>query len=159
MDGLLFASTLSAAIGCGLVAGIFFAFSTFIMKALARLPAAEGIAAMQSINVAVLNPWFMLAFFGTAVACVLASITALVQGHEPAAVYVVVGSGLYLVGTVMVTIVFNVPWNESLESVARADPGGARLWADYVAGWTNWNHVRTLAALVAAASFGLALAP
>jgi len=41
--------TLVAALGCGLVAGIFFVFPTFIMKALARIPAAQGIAAMQSI--------------------------------------------------------------------------------------------------------------
>jgi uncharacterized membrane protein len=66
MEALLPALTVLAALGAGLVAGIFFAFSTFIMAALARLPAEGGIAAMQSINVAVLNPLFFLAFFGTA---------------------------------------------------------------------------------------------
>jgi uncharacterized membrane protein len=52
LDGLLFVLTLFAALGCGLVAGVFFAFSTFVMKALARLPAEQGIAAMQAINAA-----------------------------------------------------------------------------------------------------------
>jgi uncharacterized membrane protein len=63
---LLFALTLLSALGCGSVAGIFFAFSTFVMNARARLPAAQGIIAKQSINVAVINPLFGAAFFGTA---------------------------------------------------------------------------------------------
>lgn len=157
VDQLLFAVTLLAALGCGLVAGVFFAFSAFIMKALARLPPGEGIAAMQSINVAVLNPWFLGAFLGTAAACVLAVIASLLRWHAPGAVYVLVGSALYLVGTLLVTIVFNVPKNEALASVAPADRDGAGLWAGYVASWTTWNHVRTAAALAAAASFSVAL--
>lgn len=157
VDQLLFAVTLLAALGCGLVAGVFFAFSAFIMKALARLPPGEGIAAMQSINVAVLNPWFLGAFLGTAAACVLAVFASLLRWHAPGAVYVLVGSALYLVGTLLVTIVFNVPKNEALASVAPADRDGAGLWAGYVASWTTWNHVRTVAALAAAASFSVAL--
>lgn len=157
VDRLLFALTLCAAVGCGVVAGIFFAFSAFVMKALSRLPSGEGIAAMQSINVAVLNPWFMVAFFGTAVACVLALISSLLRWHQPGALYVLAGSVLYLVGTLLVTMVFNVPRNESLASVAPADPDGAKVWTGYVATWTAWNHVRTAAALAAAASLSVAL--
>jgi len=155
---LLFTLNLVTALGCGLVAGVFFAFSTFVMKALARLPAHEGIAAMQSINVVVLNPWFMTALFGTAAACVVALILSIFRWHEPWAVYSFAGALLYLVGTVLVTIVFNVPKNDSLAAIAPADPGGARLWPAYVTGWTTWNHVRTAAALAAAASFSIALA-
>jgi len=156
-DQLLFALTLFAALGCGLVAGVFFAFSAFVMKALARLPAGEGIAAMQSINVVVLNPWFMTAFFGTAAACVLALITSLLRWHEPGSAYLLAGSVLYLVGSLLVTIVFNVPRNEALAAVAPTDPNGAKLWAGYVASWTAWNHVRMAASLAAAASFSVAL--
>ena len=156
-DQLLFALTLFAALGCGLVAGVFFAFSAFVMKALARLPAGEGISAMQSINVVVLNPWFMTALFGTATACVLALISSLLRWHEPGSAYVLAGSVLYLVGSLLVTIVFNVPRNEALAAVAPTDPKGATLWAGYVASWTAWNHVRTAASLAAAASFSVAL--
>lgn len=157
VDQMLFALTLFAALGCGLIAGVFFAFSTFVMKALARLPAGEGIAAMQSINIVVLNPWFMTAFLGTAATCVLALISSLFRWDDPGAVYLLVGSALYLVGSLLVTIVFNVPRNEALASVAQADPNGASLWAGYVASWTAWNHVRTAASLAAAASFSIAL--
>ena len=52
LDGLLFVLTLFAALGCAMMAGVFFAFSSFVMPALRRLPATQGIAAMQAINVA-----------------------------------------------------------------------------------------------------------
>ena len=57
--------TLLSALGCGLIGGVFFAFSTFVMKALAALSPPQGIAAMKSINIAVLNPMFLGVFLGT----------------------------------------------------------------------------------------------
>jgi uncharacterized protein (TIGR02246 family) len=149
--------TLVAALGCGLVSGIFFAFSTFIMKALARLPAAEAIAAMQSINVAVLNRWFFAAFFGTAACCLVLAISCFFRWHKPGAIYLLLGSLLYLVGTIFVTIIFNVLLNNSLAAVDPASADAGQVWATYVKSWTAWNHVRTVAALAAAASFTIAL--
>jgi uncharacterized membrane protein len=149
---------LLAVLGCALIAGVFFAFSTFVMKALARLPAREGIAAMQSINVVVLNPWFLGAFLGTAAVCVLAMILALARWYDANTVYFVVGTLLYLVGTLFVTIGFNVPRNEALAAIAPSDPDSASQWTRYVASWTAWNHVRTVAALAAAVAFGIVLA-
>ena len=112
---------------------------------------------MQSINVVVLNRWFMTAFLGTAVACILALTSSLSRWHAPGSAYLFAGGLLYLVGTLLVTIVFNVPRNDALAALARSDPNGASLWADYVAGWTAWNHVRTAAALAAAAAFSIGL--
>jgi len=99
VDDLVFTFTLVAALGCGLMAGLFFAFSVSVMKALARLPSAEGIAAMQSINVAIINPVFLAAFIGTAAACVLVMIAWLLRWHDPGAVYLLIGGALYLVGS------------------------------------------------------------
>ena len=158
MHQVLFALTLLAALGCGLIAGVFFAFSSFVMKALARLPASAGIAAMQSINIVVLRSLFMAIFLGTAAVCVLASIYSLFRLQELGVVYIFVGSVLYLVGSFLVTIVFNVPRNEALAKLVPTDSSSASSWSGYVASWTTWNHVRTLAALAAAASFSVALA-
>jgi uncharacterized membrane protein len=157
LDTLIFALTLLAVLGCGLNAGIFFAFSCFVMKALARLPTAQGVAAMQSINVVVINPLFMVALFGTALACVGLAVSSVFIWDEPSAVYLLGGSLLYLVGTVAVTIVFNVPRNNALAAVEADTADGADLWPRYVAGWTAWNHVRTTAALAAAALLTIAL--
>jgi uncharacterized membrane protein len=146
-----------AALGCGLVAGVFFAFSTFVMPALARLQPPQGITAMQSINITAINPLFMLAIFGTAAACLFLAISALLNWQQPGAVYLLVGSLLYLIGAVLVTVFFNVPLNDAL---AIADPNSANatsLWSSYLTHWTNWNHLRTVAALAAAALFTLAI--
>jgi uncharacterized membrane protein len=157
IDHWLSALVLVSALGCGLVAGIFFAFSTFVMKALVRIPPAQGIAAMQSINTTVINPWFMAAFLGTAVACALVAVSSLLRWSEAGAVYLLSGSLAYLIGTLLVTIVFNIPRNNALAAVDPASANGARLWASYVVSWTAWNHVRTTAALAAAVLLTVAL--
>jgi uncharacterized membrane protein len=149
---------LAAAVGSGLMAGFFFAFSICVMRALGALPSAQGIAAMQSINVAVLNPWFLSVFFGMAVLSIFLIVAALLRWHEPAAACALAGSLLYLLGTFVVTILFNVPRNRALAGAAATSREGAALWADYVTAWTRWNHVRTIAALAAAGCFTFAIA-
>ena len=74
-----------AALGAGLVAGMFFAFSAFIMKALGRIPTVHGISVMQMINVVVINPWFMTVFFGTAVLCLILAIFSVLHWHSRSA--------------------------------------------------------------------------
>jgi uncharacterized membrane protein len=158
IDNLLFGLTLLSALGCGLIAGAFFAFSAFVMKALARLPAAQGIAAMQSINVAAISPFFMTALFGTAAACVILAVSALLAWHRSGSAWLLAGSLLYLGGVIMVTRVFNIPRNYALAAVEATSAQGAVLWARFVDTWTVWNHVRTLTALLAAACFMIRLA-
>jgi uncharacterized membrane protein len=154
---LLFAVKFFAALGCGLVAGVFFAFSTFVMSALARLQPREGIAAMQAINITAINPLFMVALFGTAVACLFLAASSLLKWHQSGAAYLLIGSLLYLIGTVLVTLAFNVPLNNALAIVNPDSIDGANLWARYLTNWTIWNHARTIAALAAAAFFTIAL--
>jgi len=157
MARAIYGLTLFSALGSGLIAGVFFACSTLVMPALARLPPEQGIAAMQSINVAVINPWFGAAFFGTAVACLLLAIAALFRWHAPRPIWLLAGVVLYVVGTFAMTIVFNVPLNDALAVVQPASTDGANLWTRYVPGWTGWNHVRTAASFLASASFVMAL--
>ena len=157
MGDLMSGLTLAAALGAGLVAGIFFAFSAFIMAALKRLPPEGGISAMQSINVTVVNPVFFFAFFGTAVAALILAIAALAGWSPPRSAYLLAGALLYLAGTILVTMVFNVPLNDKLAAAGAKSAEGASVWQTYLSNWTAWNHVRTIAALGACASFILAL--
>jgi uncharacterized membrane protein len=147
-DDRLFALTLFSVLGSALMAGAFFAFSTFVMKALARLTPPQGIAAMQSINLAVINPWFLTPFLGTAAACSLLAASAVLRRDSPDG-WLAAGGLLYVLGTFLVTVAFNVPLNNALARVDPATPDGARVWADYLSRWTTWNHVRTVAALLA----------
>lgn len=153
---LLFGLTFLSALGAGLIAGVFFAFSSFVMTALSRIPSEQGIASMQSINVAVLNPLFGLVFFGTALACIFLAIHSFFRWGETGTIYVVAGSLFYLVGF-LVTIVFNVPLNDALAAVDPNSAVGADLWRHYIVNWTAWNHVRTVASLAALALFIIAL--
>jgi uncharacterized membrane protein len=139
------------------MAGVFFAFSTFVMSALARLPSTQGIAAMQSINITVINPLFMLVFMGTAIACIFLTIATLLKWQQSSAAYLLAGSLLYLIGTFLVTIVFNVPLNDALAKVNPDSLEGANLWIKYLSQWTFWNHVRTIASLMGAIAFILTL--
>ena len=157
VDRLLFTLTFVTVLGCGLIAGLFFAFFVAVMQALARLPSAGGIAAMQSINIVILNPLFLSVFLGTAVGCALLMITSLARWHSPSSVYILVGGALYLVGSLLVTVVCNVPKNNALASVAPADPDSVGLWVGYLASWTTWNHVRTVASLASLSSLILGL--
>jgi uncharacterized membrane protein len=150
---VLYAATLLSALGCGLIAGVFFSFSSFVMKSLVKLPPTQGIAAMQSINVVVINRWFMSVFFGTAIICLVLAILSVFRWQTPGAGYRLIGSLLYLLGTILVTIVCNVPLNDSLAAVDPTSANAAQAWAHYVTTWTAWNHLRTIAALAAAAAF------
>ena len=157
MSAVLYAATVVTALGCGLIAGAFFAFSSFVMPALKRLPTEGGIAAMQSINVLAVTPVFMTALFGPAVGCLgLIAWAAFSWGEQPTAL-VLAGGALYIVGTIGVTIARNVPLNDELATLDPQCAGAAGRWKDYAKTWTAWNHVRTVAALAAAAVLTTAL--
>jgi uncharacterized membrane protein len=152
-----FILTFAAALGSGLVGGAFYAFSTFVMRALGTLPARDGLAAMQAINIAAVTPGFMLGFIGTALLTALALVTALLRWDGAASLAVVVGATLYLVGTFGLTIARNVPLNNALAPLDPVAPASAATWTAYLATWTAWNHARTVTALAATLAFTIAL--
>ena len=130
------------AVGCGLVGGVFFAFSTFVMAALRRLPESEGTRAMQAVNVTAVRPPLMGLLFGTALLCLVAAGWSF---GARAATRVVPAALVYLVGTVVVTAVANVPLNNRLADVEPGTPDATRTWSTYTRVWVRWNHVRTSA--------------
>ena len=147
---------LLAALGCAAVGGIFLAFSNFVMRALARLPAAQGITAMQSINVAVLNPLFLCLFTGTAILCALLAGYGLWHWDRPGSAWLITGGVSYVLGNLAVTRICNIPRNDALARVAPAAPEAEGAWRDYLRGWNPWNNVRTVTALAAAAALLIA---
>jgi uncharacterized membrane protein len=157
MTDVLVTLTVLTALGCGVVAGVFFAFSSFVMKALGRLPSATGLEAMQAINAAAIPSTFFSTGLGTTLGCVTLAGWAIVDWHEPISLYLLAGSALYVAGSMLVTVAFNLPRNDALATV---DPNGAEAadrWARYLAEWTFWNHVRTAGALAASAAFTAAV--
>jgi len=146
-----------ALLGAALIAGTFFAFSAFIMKALAKIAPTAAIAAMQSINVVVINPIFLAIFVGTAALGIGIALAALFRLPETGAIFALAGGLSYGLGTFLVTMRCNVPLNDALAKVGPDSPQGRQVWTRYLSDWVWWNHVRTVAALTATALFALAL--
>lgn len=153
----VFVLTLFSTLGCGLMAGVFFAFSGFVMKGLGRVPANEGIAAMQSINQVVPGSAFGAAFMITPIICLAAMFAAIWQRSETGGIYILAGGIIYLVTSLLVTLVFNVPLNDSLAAIPANSPEGAAYWSVYQNSWNWWNHVRMIGSLASTVAFIFAL--
>jgi uncharacterized membrane protein len=150
MEATITALLWFCAISCGLLGGLYFAFSAFIMRALADIEPAAGAAAMNAINRVILRSAFMPLFLGSTLACATLSILGLIAGSW----LLIAGGALYVIGMFVVTMAFNVPLNNALLASAARDPA---VWRQYVLRWTRWNHVRTLASTGASALFIAAL--
>jgi uncharacterized membrane protein len=129
----------------------------FVMRALGRLPAAQGVAAMQSINVTVVNPIFMGVLLGPALVCIVLLVVLAARQVPTACTFILTGCALYLIGSILVTLVCNVLMNNALAAVDPASADTPRFWARDVSVWTAWNHVRTLASIASSVCFSLAL--
>ncbi|PCE30420.1 anthrone oxygenase family protein [Burkholderia ubonensis] len=147
-----------SAIGCGVLAGVYFAFSAFVMTSLGRLAPAAGVAAMNAINVDIVRSLFMPVFLGTTLASLALAILALLHRGEPGAIWIVAGGAIYVLGMFVVTMVFNVPLNDALAATDPSGAEGAAFWARYLRDWTLWNHARTVASAAACGLFIAAIA-
>lgn len=144
-------------LGTAVIGGVFFAFSSFVMTALARLSTDDGIEAMQSINVVVINRSFLGVFMGTALLCLGLAVVAVNAWGSQWAPWVLAGSALYLVGTFFVTIVGNVPLNDQLAEIGAGERRAESVWSRYLDRWTRLNTLRAAAAMSSTLLFSLAL--
>jgi uncharacterized membrane protein len=149
VSGPTFALAFAAALGCALAAGVFFAFSTFVMSGLDRTRPAAAVAAMQGINRAAPEPPLMAVLFGSAALCIAVAVVALLGDAGAHGGFAVAAAAVYLVGVIGVTMAANVPLNERLDRVDPAGPTAAAKWPTYSRRWRAWNHLRTLSALAA----------
>jgi uncharacterized membrane protein len=151
------ALTLILSIGAGLIGGVFFAFSVFVMKALAQLPAEQGVRAMQRINVVVLESAFLAVFIGTTLVAGACAIVAVSAWSGLQSQLLLIASVAYGLGAFGVTLRMNVPRNQRLAQLDPSSQAAADYWPVYVREWVWWNHVRTAASIIAAACAAIAL--
>ena len=154
---LVTALIIATATGTGLMAGLFYVFSAFVMQSLKRISASAAVAAMRSINETIVRSSFLPIFFGTGLGCAAILVIAPWRVGTDAAIALIVASLLYLLGTIGVTIVCNVPLNNRLATI---DPDGAEAgagWREYLGPWLRWNHVRTVSSTLALLLFLVAL--
>ncbi|MFJ3494009.1 DUF1772 domain-containing protein [Streptomyces sp. NPDC086091] len=158
IDGPFAALIVVGVLGTGLVAGVFYGFSTFVMRGLGSLPPERSVAAMNGINVSAVRPPFLALFLGATAVCAAIAVVTCVVWPDDGAVELLVGSALYLAGSFGVTVAANVPRNTRLLGLSPDGAEAAAYWPVYIREWTAWNHVRTVASAAAALAYALALA-
>lgn len=156
-DVIILLLTIVTAITVGLVGGVFFAFSSFIMRALGALPPPTAISAMQSINVVVLRSLFLTAFFAAGLTSVILAVHAAFAWESHVALWQLAGGLVYVLGCVAVTVAANVPLNNTLAIVSPESAEGETVWTRYLSDWTLWNHIRTVACVISAICLTMAL--
>ena len=147
-------ATSAAAVSTAVAGGVFYAFSTFVMRGLDRTPPAAAITAMRGLNAeAQPNAPFLALVVGATLLALGVGIAAALRLSQPGAGYVLAGAALGLVAFV-VTMAVNVPLNNALDAVDPAALSAAEAlsrWRAYLVPWTAWNHVRTVAPVIGSA--------
>jgi uncharacterized membrane protein len=149
---LVVAITLNA-----LMAGLYFAFTTSVMPGLARCDDRTYVTAMQRLDRAIMNPWFLSTFVGSLLVPVVAIVMHLDEGR-PRLLWLVVGAICYAV-TVVITAAVNIPLNTRLaDAGAVTDASAPAVREMYHERWTRANNARTVICLIAVIAFAVALA-
>ncbi len=138
----------AAALSSGLMAGVYFAFSGFIMKALDKIETAQSVAAMNAINEVILRSMFMPVFFGSSIISFLLVVVAFVYWGEAGAGLALIAGMVYFVGMFVCTVVFNVPLNNAIARPGPDSDNAQQIWSHYLRTWTKWNHLRTVCSLI-----------
>ena len=130
-------------IACGLVSGVFLAFSGFIMRSLGKAKTSAGIEVMQIINREVWPTLFITLLLGMSALSPGLMAYAYFQIEGTASTLIIMGGAIYLMGAFVVSLVFNVPMNNRLDASECASVEAAIYWTNsYVPRWTFWNYVR-----------------
>lgn len=156
MSSALTVLTIATAAGCAVAGGALFAFSNFVMPALARIPTGQAVAAMNSINVKAPNPLFMAALFGSSLTGIALAVAAVADGGSWAP-YAVASAVVFLLGTSGMTMAYHVPRNNRLAAMDPESREAAGYWPVYLEEWTRWNHVRSAAGIAASGLLMVAL--
>ncbi len=141
----------------GLMAGIYFAFSVFIMRALSELPPLQGAQAMNQINAVILKTIFLPMFFGTSLWYVGLMVWSTLNWQGMRSMLIIVAACCYIIGMFFVTALGNVPMNKQLQANAKNPAALVQYWLSYQREWTALNHVRMMACIVSSALLTIAL--
>jgi len=138
----------AAALSSGVMAGVYLAFSSFIMRSFNQLDASQAVAAMNAINITIVRSVFMPVFFGSTIISICLIVTSIVYWDEVGAGVMLIAGVVYFMGMFVCTVLFNVPLNNFLATLKGDTDNFQQAWAEYYKVWTNWNHVRVISSLV-----------
>lgn len=141
----------------GIVSGIFFAFSDFIMKSLASISETGAINAMTEINRRVYRSIFIIGIWAVALLGALLIYAGAFHTEPAVSIWLIAGGSIYIIGVVAASFLFNIPMNHKLESLGSNDPKSSNYWKHYLTTWTRWNHIRSGSATISTACYFVAL--
>jgi uncharacterized membrane protein len=148
-----------ATLAMGLMAGVFSLYAHTIMPGLGRTDDRTFVTAFQSIDEAIVNPWFLPVYLGALVLTGLAAGLRVGDDGGPTLSWIVAAFVLYL-ATVLITLTINVPLNDAIKAAGHTDQIGdlaaVRKRFDE-ARWRRWNVVRAVATMAAFVSLALAI--
>lgn len=157
MDQFLFLLTIFAALCTMLLGGNFFAFSALFLRAVGGLTAERGIVAMQATVTAAKTQALLVLFFGTAVVCLVLGALSAFHWDDPFAPYALAGATVFLLGGFAVTMLWIIPLNKKLLAASPDAASAREHWREFRVRWARWNHLRTIATLLACVCYMLAL--
>jgi uncharacterized membrane protein len=134
----------------GLMAGLFYTWSFSVTRGITKLSDANYIEAMQSLNRAILNPAFFFIFLGSIISLPLATIIHYKQSNIFE--YLLIATIIYLLGSIAVTFLGNIPLNNLLEAFkinSSTSQEITSLRQNFETKWNNLNMVRTVSSLMA----------
>jgi len=140
----------------GLSAGLFYAWTVSVIPGTKMVKDVTYLETMQSINKAILNPAFFLIFFGSIVLLSIASIYEF-NTNKLAFGFILGSSITYLVGTIGVTGLGNVPLNDQLEVLKIVEMGSEKITEFRKYYELNWNRLHLIRTIFAVISFILAV--
>lgn len=141
----------------GAISGFFYSYWCSVMIGLDAAAPETGLAAMQAINRTVRNIRFAPAFFGPLAVLPLAALAAWRAGTRAAASWCLGAFALYFVGVFLITVLRNVPLNMALAPIQAGSADAVNQWRAYLADWSFWNGIRTIASFMAMLCVGAAL--
>jgi uncharacterized membrane protein len=151
-------SLLGATITTGLMAGLFAAFAYAVMPGLRDASDRTFIEAMQRINTAILNGWFMTCFVGALLLAIAAVALHVPKSGHSALPWIIAALVLYGV-TFMITGGVNVPLNNALAHAGK--PGHPHhleaVRMAFESKWVTWNIVRAVTNVLAFGALAWAL--
>jgi len=136
------------ALWSGVVAGVFSAFSEFIMSALLKAEPASGMEAMQHINRDVIKTQFVAGILSIAVFSALFALYGLAVFEGAALVTLILAPLIYLPSVFAMTMIGNVPMNNRLDSLDYTSAAAHAYWLEYGRKWTRLNHFRSLGSIL-----------
>lgn len=141
----------------GLIAGLLFSYSCSVNPGLKSLGDNEYIKAMQSINLAIKNPYFLISFMGLLLVFPVSTYLMYRQQTDTSFYLMLAAMIIYFIGVFGITMFCNVPLNEQLakfliSSALANDISTMRQ--TFEKPWNSYHTIRTIASII---SFGLTI--